>query len=194
MNKQEQLLSLEQKMREASLPLKDTALNLVFGDGSFDAKVFFVGEAPGKNEDEQGKPFVGAAGKNLNELLESISVDRNEVYITSILKYRPPKNRVPSKAEILAHTPFLIEQVKIIQPKVIATLGNYATKFVLNNFSVEGMDKVEGIASIHGQAKEVVLDSKKFTVIPLYHPAALLYQRSLKQAMWSDFEKIREMI
>jgi len=111
--------------------LKDNSTSIVFGKGSEDAQVLFIGEAPGAKEDLQGVPFVGRAGKQLDKLLNKISLSIDDVYIANILKYRPPKNRDPKINEIISHTPYLIEQIKIIKPEIIATLGNFSSKFIL---------------------------------------------------------------
>jgi len=122
MDKAALLAKLKQEEIAADLPLKDTATNIVFGEGNPNSKVFFLGEAPGRNEDLQGLPFVGAAGKILTNLIESIGLKREDVYITSVLRYRPPKNRDPKPTEIAATKPFLDEQIKIIQPKLLPRL------------------------------------------------------------------------
>ena len=151
-------------------PLKDSAKNLVFGKGNPDADILFIGEAPGAKEDELGQPFVGSAGKELDKLLGSIGLSLGDVYIANILKYRPPGNRNPGVYEIKRHTPFLLRQISVIKPRVICTLGNYATKFALAGFKVEGMNKVEGISSLHGSPVSV----GDLVIFPLYHPAAML--------------------
>lgn len=190
----EELDALQQKTAEADLPLKETATNIVFGKGNPDAKILFIGEAPGEKEDLQGYPFVGAAGKQLDKLLKSIGLGIEDVYIANILKYRPPKNRDPNPEEIKAHTPYLIEQVKIIKPKVIATLGNYATKLVLAHFSPDGMKTIGGISGLHGKAKQMSVDGLDFFVIPLYHPAAMLYRPQLREVLEEDFRVMAETI
>src|SRR3989338_9626366 len=148
------LEELEQETKKAELPLKNGAKNLVFGKGNPKANILFIGEAPGAKEDELGVPFVGQAGKELDKLLGLIGLSLEDVYIANILKYRPPENRNPNMDEIEAHTPFLIKQIKIIKPKIICTLGNFSTKFVLAGFRSEGMNKIEGISNLHGQTRE----------------------------------------
>lgn len=175
-------------------PLKDEATNLVFGKGNPDAKIFFIGEAPGEKEDLQGVPFVGRAGKELNELLNSIDLSLKDVYIANILKYRPPKNRDPKKEEIKNHTPYLIEQIKAVKPTVICTLGNFSTKFVLANFDTDGMKQIKGIADLHGKPVMVEGEDYSFKVIPLYHPAAMLYRPKLRGALKKDFQKMSKML
>lgn len=194
MNKADALEALKQKLTAADLPLKDTATNVVFGKGNPHAPILFIGEAPGKNEDLQGIPFVGAAGKELDKLLHSIGLSLEEVYIANILKYRPPENRDPNKEEIKAHTPYLVEQIKIIQPKVIATLGNFSTKFVLAEFDVEEMKNVPGITQLHGKPRQIHVDGTTFMVVPLFHPAAILYRPQLRQVLEDDFKHIGELL
>ena len=194
MSKKEELDKLKEKILQEKLLLQESSTNLVFGKGNPEAKILFIGEAPGANEDLQGLPFVGAAGKQLDGFLHSINLCIDDVYIANILKYRPPDNRPPNKEEIRNHTPFLIEQIKIIKPKIIITLGNFSTKFVLGGFSVEGMKKVEGISLLHGKAVEKELEDSKFIVFPMYHPAAVLYRRSLKDELEKDFLKVKELL
>jgi uracil-DNA glycosylase family 4 len=190
--KSARLERLKKKMRKADLHLKDTANHLVFGEGSPDARVFFIGEAPGKNEDLQGRPFIGSAGKILDELLASISLKRKDVYITSILKYRPPKNRNPSLEEIVSHVPYLIDQLLIIEPKIIVTLGNFSTRFVLSKFDIANMAAVPGISTLHGKIESLTHKHLTSSVIPLYHPAAVLYQRSLTESLKKGFQVIQK--
>jgi len=171
-------------------PLKDAATNLVFGKGNGNSDILFIGEAPGEQEDIQGLPFVGRAGDELNTLLGSISLTVDDVYIANILKYRPPGNRDPEESEIASHTPFLIRQIKAIQPEVIVTLGNFATKFVLAGFQVEGMNKISGITELHGKMVEIELDGKIYRVIPSYHPAAMLYRPQLREIIEQDFKNM----
>ena len=165
--------------------------NIVVGKGNLKAEILFVGEAPGKNEDEQGLPFVGAAGKNLDELLKKVGLILDDIYITNILKCRPPENRNPLKEEILAHTPWLIEQIKEISPKVICSLGNYATKFFLANGKIEEMEKQEGITKVHGKAKIIDFEGLEIKLIPLFHPAAIIYNHALISAWEKDMEIVK---
>jgi uracil-DNA glycosylase len=193
-SKKAKLEALRTKMQAANLHLKKTAHHLVFGHGSDHAAILFVGEAPGKNEDLQGLPFVGSAGKVLNQMLESIKLERDDVYITSILKYRPPNNRNPSLKEIISHTPYLIDQIRIIQPKVIVPLGNFATRFILGGMDVKKMGEVPAISLIHGKIKEAEFEGHCYKVIPLYHPAAVLYQATLKKTLLKDFKVLGKLI
>lgn len=184
----------ERILSEMDCPLKASAHNLVFGKGNPDASIIFIGEAPGEQEDLQGVPFVGAAGKQLDRLLALINLSLDDVYIANILKYRPPGNRDPAVDEIQRHTPYLVEQIKIIKPCIIATLGNYSTKFVLADFKVEEMKKIGGISFLHGKHIKKSIDGFEFFVVPLYHPAAMLYKPSLRIELEKDFLGMNEII
>lgn len=185
LSKKEMLEKIKDDCRKANLPLSEGSINLVFGKGNPEADIMFIGEAAGRNEDEQGIPFVGAAGKNLDNLLEKVGLTLNDVYITNILKYRPPENRDPFPEEIKAHTPWLVEQIKIIKPKVICSLGNYATKFFLADGDVDKMDSMQGITIVHGKIKMLDFCGLKIKLIPLFHPAAIIYNRSLIK-LWEE--------
>lgn len=176
---------IQERCRLANLPLKESAKNLVFGKGNPNSNILFVGEAAGANEDEQGIPFVGAAGKNLDKLLNEVGLSLNDVYISNILKYRPPENRAPSNEEIKAHTPWLVEQIKEMRPKVVCSLGNYATKFFLALGEVDSMDKQPGITSVHGKVRIIKFCGIDIKLIPLFHPAAIIYNRSLL-SLWAE--------
>jgi len=190
-NKQTLLKELEDKiLKDFNCELKDSANNLVFGKGNPNAQILFIGEAPGEKEDLQGIPFVGSAGKQLDKLLNQINLTIEDVYVANILKYRPPKNRNPTIQEIKNHTPFLIKQIEIINPKVICTLGNYATKFVLANFNADEMNKIQGITTLHGICTKL----NERLIFPLYHPAALLYNPKLRELMIQDFNKLKEIL
>lgn len=165
--------------------LAKTANNLVIGDGSLDADIVFIGEAPGKKEDELGLPFMGAAGRFLNEMLAAASMERSDVYITNIVKYRPPENRDPTPDEKAAFLPYLIEQLRVINPKVIVTLGRHSMEYFLPG---------EKIGEIHGQPKRVQLDGENVIIMPLFHPAAALYNGSLRQTLIDDFLKVPKLI
>jgi uracil-DNA glycosylase family 4 len=157
--------------------LAKQAKHLVFGEGSPNARVMFIGEAPGRNEDETGRPFIGAAGKFLDELLKSIGLHRADVYITSILKYRPPKNRDPRPEEKAEFWPYLEAQLEVIQPQLIVTLGRHST----NCFLPEAQ-----IGKVHGRVQVW----QGWKILPLYHPAAVLYSGKLKQLLFDDFSVI----
>ncbi|RYX79506.1 uracil-DNA glycosylase [bacterium] len=160
------------------LELAKTATHLVIGDGNLDADIVFIGEAPGKNEDEQGVPFVGAAGKFLNEMLAAAEMERTDVYITNIVKYRPPENRDPTPDEKKAFWPYLLKQLQIIQPKVVITLGRHSMEYFLPDMK---------ISQIHGQPKRIQFGNDQLVIVPLYHPAAALYNGSLRQTLIDDF-------
>lgn len=157
--------------------------NIVVGKGNLSASIMFVGEAPGRNEDEQGLPFVGVAGKNLDVLLEKVGLTLDDVYIANILKCRPPENRGPTAEEIKAHTPWLVEQIKKMKPKVVCSLGNYATKFFLALGEIDKMDSMPGITQVHGKVKKIEFHGLKIKLIPLFHPAAIIYNRNL-MGLW----------
>lgn len=168
--------------------------NVVIGKGNLGAKILFVGEAPGRNEDEQGLPFVGAAGKNLDGLLAEVGLSLNDIYITNILKCRPPENRNPLPDEIKAHTPWLLEQIKEMKPSVVCSLGNYATKFFLARGNVDAMDAQEGITRIHGKAQLIEFDGLHIKLIPLFHPAAIIYNRALLPLWQKDMLIVKQEI
>lgn len=153
--------------------------NVVVGKGNLNANILFVGEAPGRREDEEGLPFVGAAGKNLDGLLEKVGLSLDDVYIANILKCRPPENRDPLPEEIKMHTPWLLKQIREIRPKVVCSLGNYATKFFLSGCDVEGMKSQPGITNVHGKVRMIEVEGLKIKLIPLFHPAAIIYNRAL---------------
>jgi DNA polymerase len=164
----------------------------VFGEGDPDAELLFIGEAPGEQEAKKGRPFVGASGRILNELLDSIALEREDVYITSVLKDRPPKNRDPQQQEIELYAPFLAQQIEIIQPKVIAPLGRFAMEFVLAHF---GLDKVKQLISkVHGHAFTTKAAYGDVTIVPLYHPAVALYNRDQRKTLEDDFQVLRRFL
>ena len=167
-------------------------INVVIGKGNPNADILFVGEAPGRNEDEQGLPFVGAAGKNLDKLLANVGLSMDDIYIANILKCRPPENRNPSNEEIKAHTPWLMRQIKEIKPKVICSLGNYATKFFLSGCNPDTMDKQPGITQVHGKVKIMEIDGMTITLIPLFHPAAIIYNRKIITEWEKDMEIVKK--
>ncbi len=165
--------------------LAEQATNLVMGDGNINAEIVFIGEAPGKNEDEQGLPFVGAAGKFLNEMLAQAGMVRADVYITNIVKYRPPNNRDPSPEEKAAFWPYLLKQLQIIQPKVVITLGRHSMEYFLPDMK---------IGQIHGQPMRIPFGDEKIVIVPLYHPAAALYNGGMRQTLINDFLTVPEVI
>jgi uracil-DNA glycosylase family 4 len=163
-------------------PLAETRTTLVFGVGDPHARVMFIGEAPGKNEDLKGEPFVGAAGHLLDELLDEAGLVRDQVYIANILKCRPPGNRDPHPDEIELCTPYLRKQVRAIWPDVIVTLGNFSTRFILHT------DR--GITGLRGK----VYQTGHFKVLPIFHPAAAIYDRSKVDILHADFRLLRDML
>lgn len=170
--------------------LAETAQQLVMGDGNADADIVFIGEAPGKNEDEQGIPFVGAAGKFLNEMLGTVGLERSDIFITNIVKYRPPENRDPTPEEKRAFWPFLARQLEIIEPKVIVTLGRHSMEFFLPTAK---------ISEVHGQPKRLPVklhDGREtaWIILPLYHPAAALYNGGMRQTLIDDFQGIMSIV
>jgi uracil-DNA glycosylase len=166
--------------------------NIVFGKGNNKSDILFVGEAPGKNEDEQGLPFVGAAGKNLDKLLNQTNLCPTDIYITNILKCRPPNNRDPTKEEIELHTPYLIKQIKEMQPKIVCSLGNYSTKFFLAEGDIKKMKHQKNITEIHGIPIHIFFKGIKIKLIPLFHPAAMIYNRKLIPGWEEDIKKIKK--
>lgn len=162
----------------------------VIGEGSHFSNIMFIGEAPGKNEAKSGRPFFGAAGKILNELLDSVGVKREDVYITNIVKDRPTNNRDPLPEEIIAYGPFLDRQIDIIQPKVIATLGRYSMGYVMEKLGLK--EQLEPISQAHGKHYEAKTRYGTVTVIPLYHPAAAIYNQHLKDTLKQDFQIIKD--
>ncbi|MGJ3237498.1 MAG: uracil-DNA glycosylase [Anaerolineae bacterium] len=164
----------------------------VIGSGDPHAKIMVIGEAPGANEAKTGQPFVGASGRVLDDLLTSIDLRREDVYITNVVKDRPPKNRDPHKGEIELYTPFLERQIEIIQPRVIATLGRFAMSFVLTLFD---SDKQTGkISELHGQVIPVMTSYGEAHVIPLYHPAMALYQGGDTTQHRADMQALKPFI
>lgn len=162
----------------------------VIGEGSHDASIMFVGEAPGKNEAKTGRPFCGAAGKILDELLTHVGLPREEVYITNIVKDRPPQNRDPLPDEIEVYGPFLDRQIDIIQPKAIASLGRFSMNYVMGKFGLEL--EIEPISMAHGKAYDAKSSYGAIKIIPLYHPAASIYNQKLKDTLRKDFEILKE--
>lgn len=162
----------------------------VIGEGSHEARIMLVGEAPGKNEAKTGRPFCGAAGKLLDELLASINLPREQVYITNIVKDRPPENRDPLPDEILTYGPFLDRQIEIIQPKVIATLGRFSMQYILDKFKLGNLGT---ISQLHGKEFPAAAAYGAIKIVPLYHPAAAIYNQHLKATLLSDFQILKNV-
>lgn len=160
----------------------------VIGEGDHSAALMLIGEAPGRNEAKTGRPFCGAAGKTLDALLASISIPRESVYITNIVKDRPPENRDPLPAEIAAYAPFLDRQIAIIQPKVIATLGRFSMQYIMRVFDLEF--ELEPISQAHGKSYEAKAAYGPIHIMPQYHPAAAIYNRELIETLRRDFAGI----
>ncbi|HEY7255307.1 MAG TPA: uracil-DNA glycosylase [Solirubrobacterales bacterium] len=167
-------------------PLHETRTKAVFGAGDADAELMFVGEAPGAEEDRQGLPFVGRAGQLLNELLEGIGMTREDVFIANVLKSRPPGNRDPQPEEVEACRPYLFEQVRLIEPKVVCTLGNFATKLLSGNPA--GITRVRGTPQVHS------LGGRAVFLLPLFHPAAGLRTPAVKETLRGDFETLPALL
>lgn len=163
---------------EVCLELRQGATQLVMGEGNPDADIVLVGEAPGKKEDELGRPFVGASGRFLDEMLAAAGLDRDDVYITNIVKYRPPNNRDPSRDEKAEFWPYLLRQLEIISPRLVITLGRHSGMAFIPDLV---------ISRDHGQPQSVTLDDREYTIIPLYHPAAALYNGGMRQVLIDDF-------
>ena len=169
-----------------SCALAEGRTQVVFGSGSATAELMFVGEAPGFHEDKQGVPFVGAAGKLLGKLLEGIGMTREDVFVANVLKCRPPGNRDPLPDEIASCEPHLFKQIELIQPKLIATLGNFATKLLSG--------KPNGITQVHGREQRVTLGGQSVVLYPIFHPAAALYTPRMLEVLEADFHRIPELL
>lgn len=200
-------LSLEDKfekmkqIRDELLQLKESPLyeyrlqNKFFpvvGEGSHTAHILFIGEAPGKNEAETGRPFCGKSGKVLDNMLESIKLNRSDVYITNIVKDRPQENRDPTEEEIKIYAPFLDRQIEIIQPEVIATLGRFSMNYIMNKFNL--VDKLGPIGELHGKEFVAKASYGPIAIVPLYHPAVALYDGSNKETILKDFQVLTKYI
>lgn len=187
-----------QKIRDEVFELKNSPLceyrvksgnYPVLGEGSHDAKIMFIGEAPGRNEAKTGRPFCGAAGEILDDLLASVGIPRKEVYITNIVKDRPQNNRDPLPNEIEIYGPFLDRQIEIIKPNIIATLGRYSMDYIMKKFDLS--EQLESISQIHGKCFSAKIGERDVKIILLYHPAAAIYNQSLKSILLEDFKILR---
>jgi DNA polymerase len=194
MNKRE----LMKQVRDEVINLKTSPLyderitNKVFpviGEGNHEAKIVFIGEAPGKNEAKTGRPFCGMSGRVLDELLASVNIKRGDVYVTNIVKDRPPFNRDPLPEEIDIYAPFLDRQIDIIQPKVLATLGRYSMGYIMKKFGLES--ELKPISELHGKLFEGKANFGKIMILPLYHPAVAIYNRNTKVVLMKDFEILK---
>jgi uracil-DNA glycosylase len=162
----------------------------VFGEGSPTAEILLIGEAPGEWEAKSGRPFVGASGRLLDQLLNSIDLRRADVYITNVVKDRPPENRAPTSGEIALYSPLLVEQIEIIQPKVIATLGRFAMDFIFDLFQMA--EKGRKISQMHGQVLHARAAYGELIVVPLYHPAVALYTTAQRETLAADFQVLKQ--
>lgn len=192
----EQLAQLAAEVRNLSAsPLyafrTEHNYKMVFGEGASDAAIMFIGEAPGEQEAKQGRPFVGASGRMLNELLQSIGLDRARVYITNVVKDRPPNNRNPRKAEIQLYAPFLAQQIAIIRPRVLAPLGRFAMEFVFDHLHLAEQGK---ISQLHGSEIQVETEQGAVVVVPLYHPAVALYNSNQRDVLFQDFQTLKKYL
>src|SRR3989344_1997742 len=169
---------------------RENGYHCVIGEGNHFAKLVFVGEAPGENEAKQGRPFCGAAGRVLDELLTSISIDRKDVYITNIVKDRPPDNRDPETQEIELYSPFLDRQLNIIKPKIIATLGRFSMNYIMEKFDL--FFEIEPISKIHGKVFKTKVGWGEVNIVPLLHPAVALYRAPKKIELINDFKVLKK--
>jgi uracil-DNA glycosylase family 4 len=191
MTRGKEMERIEKEIKECHrCTLWETRTNPVAGEGSLSARIVFVGEAPGYYEDMQGKPFVGKAGKVLDELLGSVGLKRSEVYIVNILKCRPPENRNPLTNEIQACTPYLDAQLEIIEPDIIATLGNVSLSYIFDKFRL----KLGKISTIHGRVFTVSTITGIKKIIPLYHPAVATYNPKMKEVLIEDFKVLAQLL
>lgn len=163
----------------------------VIGEGDINSQIVFIGEAPGEKEAKTGRPFVGASGRLLDELLAKIGYQRKDVYITNIVKDRPPENRDPTPQEIRLYAPFLVRQLEILQPQVIATLGRFAMDFILDLFEVP--EKGQKISNLHGKVLTGRAPYGEVKVVPLFHPAVALYAQDRKQTLVDDFQVLKQL-
>jgi uracil-DNA glycosylase len=185
--RREQLVALYKEVQACTkCPLHETRTKAVFGAGDANADLMFVGEAPGAEEDRQGLPFVGRAGQLLNQMLEGIGLSREDVFIANVLKSRPPGNRDPQPMEIEACRPYLFEQVRLIEPKVVCTLGNFATKLLSGNPA--GITRVRGTPQVHE------LGGRTVFLLPLFHPAAALRTPAVKETLREDFATLPSLL
>ena len=197
MNKTEALTTIARELdRATDSPLyeyrQQQRSKSVPGQGNSDAVIMFIGEAPGHNEARQGRAFVGAAGKLLDELLSHVNIRRDDVFITNIVKDRPPENRSPKKGEIAFYAPFMDRQIDIIRPTVIVTLGRFAMEYILAKFDL--LESDTKITRIHGQAIQAEAEYGPIVIVPLYHPAAALYDESKRSVLFEDFENLAEIV
>lgn len=191
MDEVKELEEIAEKIKHCTrCKLHETRTNPVPGDGGVDSRVLFIGEAPGYWEDQKGKPFVGAAGRILDELLESIGLTRGQVFITNVVKCRPPGNRDPLPEEIKACRPFLEKQIEILKPRIIVTLGRFAMEYIFKKY---GLPEAK-ISQVHGKDFEVQTLNGKIKILALYHPAVATHNPNYKQVLFEDFKKLGELM
>jgi len=184
-SKLERLIKLKKKLQLINnCDLKKNATNLVFGDGNADSKIMIIGEGPGAQEDAEGKPFVGRAGKLLDKMLESIQLDRTKVYISNVVNYRPPENRAPTEVEILRYLPYLRNHIEIINPKILVLLGKTALNAIVGQETI--------ISKARGKWHQKEIGSTKLWVMASFHPAFLMRQPEQKKLAWIDLKMIRD--
>jgi DNA polymerase len=184
--KKKELKELKKQMlKDQSLMFYHGATQLVFGEGNPDAKIFFLGEAPGYWEDREGRPFVGRAGQLLERMLAKVNLARNDVYISNLVYYRPPRNRNPLLKEIAAFEKYINREIEIIKPKIIVTLGRFALSKFLPG---------ENISKIHGKIRKIVWNGQNVTIIPMYHPAAALRSLQIRSKFEKDFMVLKKLI
>jgi DNA polymerase len=185
-DKRKKLITLKKKMEnDKSLPLRSGSTNLVFGQGNIHSPIMFIGEGPGYWEDKKALPFVGNAGALLNQLLRSIELPREEVFITNVVHHRPPSNRDPLPEELSSYGKYLDKMIDIINPSIIVTLGRFSMAKFISGVT---------ITNVHGQPREVIWKERKIMIIPMYHPAAGLRNGEIKRRLFSDFKKIPEIM
>jgi DNA polymerase len=185
--RREELISVYREMCDShACPLKAVRTKLVFGAGNANADLMFVGEAPGANEDQQGLPFVGRAGKLLDDLLAEVGIQRSDTFVTNVICCRPPGNRDPLPEEIEACKPYLFRKIELIEPKVICTLGNFATKLLTGDPT--------GITRVHGRPQERDVGGRVVLLFPIFHPAAALRTDAIKQLLREDFAKLPALL
>lgn len=189
----EKLAEAVRQLEESPLYTYRTENNYaaVFGEGDSQARIMVIGEAPGEQEAKQGRPFVGSAGKVLNDLLELIGLQREDIYITNIVKDRPPDNRNPRVGEIKLYAPFLVQQIEIIQPRVIAPLGRFAMEFILKQFNAFEQQK---ISQVHGSVIKAQAAYGEVAIVPLYHPAAAFYNPTLQETLRQDILTLQQFV
>ena len=190
-NKQKEFEKLIEEIRNCrKCPLWQGRKNAVPGEGDINTQIMFIGEAPGRQEDIQGRPFVGAAGEQLTKFLNEIGLTRDKVYITNVVKCRPPQNRDPTDEEIAICSAYLNKQINLIDPTVIVTMGNHATKFILKKFGIP----FRSISKERGKLHRINTLMKTIFIFPIYHPAASLYNRGLEEVFREDFAKLKELL